>query len=455
MHLVLLSGGSGKRLWPLSNGVRSKQFLNILRADDGSTESMVQRICRQFPGEKGDLKWDSVTVVAGAAQSDQLQMQLDEEVNILIEPDRRDTFPAISFAAAWLHSEQGVKEDEAIAIMPVDPFVEASYFNRINLIEQELKETDADIVLLGSTPTYPTEKFGYIIPHEGEDNEKKGLESLTVEGFREKPQTEDALELIKKGALWNCGVFGMKLGYILNILKKEYGIAQFDKRYMTKAFTTLPKTSFDYAVVESAKNIRVIKYEGSWKDLGTWESLTEEMSDAVIGNVITDESTLHSHIINELDIPTVTMGIKNCVVVVGHDGVLVADKAETEKLKETISSIDSRPMYEKKRWGEYFVLNISSTNDGDTLTKKLVLHEGKQISYQYHNKRSEVWTITQGKATVLLNGETHELTVGDTVSFKAGDKHGLYAETYLELIETQFGRPLVEEDIVRLEMDWK
>ena len=455
MHLVFLSGGSGKRLWPLSNGVRSKQFLNILRADDGSTESMVQRICRQYSGENGDLRWDSVTVVAGAAQSDQLHMQLSEEVNVLVEPERRDTFPAISYAAAWLYSELGVKEDETIIAMPVDPFVEPHYFNRIALMERELKITDAEILLLGSKPTYPTEKFGYIIPHDGGKSDNNSSESVAVKGFKEKPQTKEASDLIRKGALWNCGIFGMKLGYILNILKSDYGIKKFDIKYMRRAFSTLPKTSFDYAVVESAKKIRVIKYEGSWKDLGTWEALTEEMSDAVIGNVITDESTLHSHIINELNIPVVTMGIKNSVVVVSHDGILVADKGETEKLKDTISFLDSRPMYERKRWGEYFVLNISSTKEGDTLTKKLVLNEGKQISYQYHNKRSEVWTITRGKAIIILNDEKMEISAGETISFKTGDKHGLYAITNLELIETQFGRPLVEEDVIRLEMDWK
>ena len=453
MHLILLSGGSGKRLWPLSNGARSKQFLKILRSDDGSSESMVQRICRQLSGAGGDLKWDSVTVVAGAVQSDQLHMQLYDDVNILIEPERRDTFPAISYAAAWLYNEKGVSEDEAVAIMPVDPFVEEYYFDRIALIERELELTGANIVLLGSKPAYPTEKFGYIIKKTMEQ-EIDALESVPVAGFKEKPSINEASELIEKGALWNCGIFGMKLKYILEILKNDYGIKQFDDVYMKKAFATLPKTSFDYAVVESAKDVRVIEYSGSWKDLGTWEALTEEMNSAVVGNVIVDGATVHSHIINELNTPVVAMGIKNSVVIASPDGILVADKSVTDKLKETIASVDARPMYEKKRWGEYFVYNHSEENDGNTLVKKLHLEKDKQISYQYHNHRSEVWTIIRGEGIVYLDGEKIHVVVGETISISSGMKHGIYAVEDLDVIEIQFGAPLVEDDVVRLEMDW-
>jgi mannose-1-phosphate guanylyltransferase len=448
-----LSGGSGKRLWPLSNGVRSKQFLKLLRADDGGMESMVQRICRQIKGKDGDITWDSVTVVAGKAQSDQLHMQLTGDVNILIEPDRRDTFPAISYASAWLYREKGVGKDEAVVVMPVDPFVDAYYFNRIALIEKELAAGDADIVLLGSKPTYPTEKFGYITLS-GPQTADKGRASVPVGGFREKPSVKDAQTLIEQGALWNCGVFGMRLGYILDILSRRHAIASFDREYMEKAFHSLTKTSFDYEVVESAERIRVIEYDGSWKDLGTWEALAEEMDETVIGNVISDETCVHSHVVNELTIPVVTLGAKDMVVIASHDGILVAAKDETYRLKQVLEGTDLRPMYERKRWGEYLVLNHTSTEAGDTLTKKLILYEGKQISYQLHEHRSEVWTVAHGKAVLYLDGVKRELNEGETISIEAGMKHGIHAVTDTELIEIQFGHPLVEDDIVRLELDW-
>jgi mannose-1-phosphate guanylyltransferase len=450
MHLILLSGGSGKRLWPLSNGVRSKQFLKVLRADDGGMESMVGRICRQMAG-MSRIEWDSVTVIAGESQRDQLMVQMDAHADILIEPERRDTFPAIAYAAAWLYGEKGVGKDDIIAVMPVDPYVEPHYFDRIAAIEDDIIRTGADIVLLGSKPNHPTEKFGYIIVDNGGET---AFLSKPVRGFREKPPMLEAQKLIGEGALWNCGVFGMRLGYVLDFLEKHYAIRKFDREYMTRAFYSLPKISFDYEVVESAKNIRVIEYDGSWKDLGTWESLTEEMDENVIGNVIRDDTCLRSHIINELDIPVVVLGIHDAVVVVSHDGVLVTSKDETYRLKDVIGSIDSRPMYEKKRWGEYLVLNRSDSESGNTLTKKLILNKGKQISYQVHFGRKEIWTIIRGCGVLYLDGVKREIHEGDTVSIEVGTKHGLHALTELELIEIQFGDALVEEDIERLEFDW-
>lgn len=452
MHLILLSGGSGKRLWPLSNGVRSKQFLKLLRAEDGGLESMVQRICRQMRGRHGNIQWDSITVVAGKSQLDQLQMQLDREIHILAEPSRRDTFPAIAYAVTWLHSEKGASPDEAIAVMPVDPFVDAFYFDRVALIENELVDTGADIILLGSRPSYPTEKFGYILVDK--DSADAGACSAAVKGFKEKPAVMEAERLIAQGALWNCGVFGMRAGYVLDILKSKHKIARFDMGYMTNAFGSLTKTSFDYEVLESAQNIRVIEYDGSWKDLGTWESLTEEMDETVVGDVIASETCVHSHIVNELNIPMVVLGMRESVVIASPDGILVADKSETHKLKDALGASEPRPMYERKRWGEYLVLDHTTAEAGDTLTKKLILNAGKQISYQFHHHRSEVWTIANGLGIVYIDGSKRVIEAGETVSIGAGVKHGLHAVSDLELIETQFGYPLIEEDIVRLELDW-
>ncbi|MDR2457275.1 MAG: mannose-1-phosphate guanylyltransferase [Clostridiales Family XIII bacterium] len=453
MHLILLSGGSGKRLWPLANGVRSKQFLKLLRSDDGEMESMIERVFRQLKDSKGNIKWESITVVAGKTQEDQLKMQLPFDVNILIEPDRRDTFPAISYAVAWLYNKKGVSKDDVIAIMPVDPFVSVDFFNSVAMIENEILIGNTDILLLGCKPAYPTEKYGYIIA----DYEKEGAEriSFAVKRFIEKPSMKDAKILIEKGAFWNCGVFGMKLGLIIDILSQHYDIFNFNKSYMDKAFYSLPKISFDYEVLESANKIRMIEYDGSWEDLGTWESLTDKMDERIIGNVISDKSSVSSHIINELTTPVVALGIKDSVVIASHDGILLAAKNETHRLKDFLPDVNLRPMYEKKRWGEYFVLDYKKTEACDILTKKLIINKGKQISYQLHKHRKEVWTITSGKALLYYDGIKRELNEGVTISIAVGMKHGIYALTDIELIEIQFGNPLIEEDIIRLEMNWK
>jgi mannose-1-phosphate guanylyltransferase len=453
MHLILLSGGSGKRLWPLTNGTRSKQFLELLPAEGGGTESMARRICRQIKESAARRPWDSVTVVAGAAQRDQLLMHLDAGIEILTEPDRRDTFPAIAFACAWLRAEKGVRPGETVAAMPVDAFVGSDFFDCVGSIEDELAGRHADIVLIGSKPSRPSENYGYILRDAPADGGAQA-KSRPVSGFKEKPSAADAEGLIAKGALWNCGVFGMRLGYVLDILQSRFSITDFGEAAMRSAFFSLPKSSFDYVVVEGAENVRVIEYAGAWKDLGTWDTLAEEMGARAIGHVVADDADARSRLINELNVPLVALGAKGMVVVASPDGILVADKTETHRLKDALKAVDARPMYEKKIWGEYVVLDITRTENGDILTKKMTLRGGGQISYQVHEHRKEIWTITHGTGVLYIDGEKREIREGETVAIPVGARHGLHALTDLELIEIQFGRPLIEEDIVRLERDW-
>lgn len=440
MHLILLSGGSGKRLWPLSNDVRSKQFLKLLKDENGQAESMVQRVYRQMKEVAG---WDSITVAASASQRDMLALQLGAEVNVVIEPERRDTFPAIALACAYLYSEQHIGRDEIIAILPVDPYVDLDYFRKVSEIENVFNEQDVDLVLLGAVPTFPTEKYGYLVPGQKRNG------SFIVDYFKEKPTTEEAQRLIERGALWNCGVFGLKLGYVLDILEEKYAVHDFEYQIMTETFKTLKKTSFDYEVVEKANNVRAIEYSNKWMDLGTWQTITQEMENLAEGNVIFDNCS-NTHIINDIDLPVVAMGINDSVIVASSDGILVARKDETYKLKEAISGLNNRPMYERKRWGRYKVIE----GNAGSLTKKLILDAGKQISYQYHEHRKEVWTIISGEGVAFLDGVKRNVTVGDVIYVKENMKHGIKAVTELEIIEVQIGNKLVEEDIVRIEMEW-
>lgn len=446
MHLILLSGGSGKRLWPLSNDIRSKQFLQVLPGPDGIKESMVQRVYRQIRESGG---WSSVTVTAGSSQKDQLGLQLGSEVNIVIEPERRDTFPAIALACSYLYSVKGISEDEVIAVLPVDPFVDQDYFKNIARIPEILDPAGNSLVLMGATPTFPSEKYGYILP------EDQTAIISNVKQFKEKPATEIASKLIADGALWNCGVFGLRLGYITQILRTKYGIQDLSFEKMLIEFGNLKKISFDYEVVEHAQEIKVLRYNGQWKDLGTWETLTEEMSSKLEGQAMADELCENVHVINELDIPVITMGLKNAVVVASRDGVLVAEKGETYRLKEFISDLHARPKFEQKRWGSYIVIEHTSYDDGtEALTKKLFLNQGCQISYQYHLNRKEIWTVVRGEGILYLNGSKRKMAVGDSVSINEQDKHGIMALSSLEIIEVQLGKPLIEEDIVRLEINW-
>ena len=161
MNIVLLSGGSGKRLWPLSNDIRSKQFIKIFKTADGGYESMVQRVYRQIKTVDADA---TVTIATSKTQVSAIHNQLGEKVGISVEPCRRDTFPAIALAAAYLKDVQGVGEEEPVVVCPVDPYVESNYFEALKTLSERAAVSPANLVLMGIEPTYPSEKYGYIFP---------------------------------------------------------------------------------------------------------------------------------------------------------------------------------------------------------------------------------------------------------------------------------------------------
>lgn len=450
MHLILLSGGSGKRLWPLSNDIRAKQFLKLLENPFGNKESMVQRVWRQLNDDRIKDLWKSITIAASESQQEQLKIQLNQKFDIVTEPERRDTFPAIALACSFLYSEKDVNLEDNVIILPIDPYVEIDYFYKLLTIKQELEKTHADLILLGTRPLFPSEKYGYIVP---EDSLKS--ESLfRITKFVEKPKKEVAELLIKQNALWNCGVFGMQLKYILNMLKEKYQFHDINYHYVKEHFCNLPQNSFDYEVVEQAHNIRALEYVGPWKDLGTWETITEEIKKPIAGNALLSKSCKNTHIINELETPIIAMGIENAIIAASYDGILVANKGETYQLKELISDVDNRPMYEECWWGKYIILDYCKTENNETLTKKLIISSGKQTSYQYHRYRKEIWTIVSGEGILYLNGKKKKVYSGDTIIIGYGEKYGIYACSPLEIIEVQWGTPLLEEDTIRLELEW-
>ncbi|WP_461672892.1 sugar phosphate nucleotidyltransferase [Priestia megaterium] len=447
MKLVLLSGGSGKRLWPLSNDSRSKQFLKVLEDKDQYLQSMVQRVWTQI----STVGLAASTVIAtGKSQEDMIKSQLDNQASLIIEPCRRDTFPAIALAASYVYSVQKADLDEVVAILPVDPYVDDQFFTRVQDLEEVVQNSDAQLALIGVTPTYPSSKYGYIVP----TAEKSSGEYRRVSRFTEKPSEEQAASLIETGALWNCGVFAFKLGYVISILE-EKGIST-DYEELLKQYATLSKISFDYEVVEKTKDIVVLPYGGYWKDLGTWNTLTEEMATSQIGKGVISADSENIHLINELDIPVTVLGASNLIVAASPDGILVSDKEASPRIKELVGEFENRPMYEERRWGRYRVLDYTKLEEGkEVLTKRIGIDEGKNLSYQLHDYRDEVWTIIKGEGEFVLNDEIRPIKTGDVIQIQAGDKHAVRAITDLEIIEVQTGSQLIEEDIVRLFMSWE
>ncbi len=445
MKLVLLSGGSGKRLWPLSNDARSKQFLPLLEKGDGTMESMVQRVVRQIYEEH---LTDKITIATNAIQADIIVNQLGDNVEIVAEPERRDTFPAIALASAYLSLKKGCSDDEAVVIMPCDPYTGAGYFQTIRRMAELAEAGAAELVLMGIAPTYPAEKYGYVIP-----GGALAGGCLKVSRFTEKPDKETAKELIGRGALWNGGVFAFRLGYMMDIIRKYINADKFET--VRNNYSALPKISFDYEVAEKAASVAVVPFEGSWKDLGTWNTLTDELHRPALGNAILGPDCTNVHVINELSNPIFVDGISDAVVAACPDGILVCAKNTTEGIKKSVEGLSRRPMYEERRWGAYRVLDDTVYADGNhALTKSITIKPGKNISYQIHHHRSETWTIVEGEGIFVLDGVVRTVKAGDTVNIQREHFHAIKAVTDLTFIEVQFGNPLVEEDIERFEWKW-
>ncbi len=447
MNIVLLSGGSGKRLWPLSNDIRSKQFIKIFKRPEhqipmgtdsfGDYESMVQRIYRQIKSVDPD---SVVTIATSKSQVSAIHNQLGTDVGVSVEPCRRDTFAAIALATAYLHDVKGVSKDEAVVVCPVDPYVEDDYFKTLKAMCDAAQAGNSNLVLMGIEPTYPSEKYGYIKPKQNEDGSSDW-------GFTEKPTAEKAAEYISEGALWNGGVFAYKLSYVLGKARELLGTDDYESLF--DGYSELKKISFDYAVVEQETNIEVIRYSGTWKDLGTWNTLTEAMEESVIGDVRLNDECSNVHVINELGVPILVMGGKDLVVAASPEGVLVSDKEQSSYIKPYVDAIDQRVMFAEKSWGSYQVMDIEE----DSMTVKVTLNPGHNMNYHSHEKRDEVWTVISGKGTTIVDGMVQPVNPGDVITMAAGCKHTVIAgEHGLQLIEVQLGSDISVSDKKKYEM---
>ena len=435
MHIVLLSGGSGKRLWPLSNDIRSKQFIPIFRGSDGARHSMAQRVCGQvhhaIPGAQ-------ITVATSKAQVSMLRNQLGEAVDICVEPCRRDTFPAIALVSAYLHDVKGVDENEAVAVCPVDPYVENSYFSAVHQLTQLVETGAAELMLMGIEPTYPSEKYGYILP--------QGKETVShVLSFREKPDADAAQRYIDEGALWNSGVFAYCLGYVLTRARRLLGGSDYEG--LLAAYESLEKISFDYAVVEHESNIGVLRYGGAWKDLGTWNTLTEIMEETALGDVVLDDGCRNTHVVNEVDVPVLVMGAQNLVIAASPEGILVADKAASSYMKPYVERISQPVMFAEKSWGSFRIIDVEEKS----LTIKVTLNAGHAMNYHSHAHRREIWTVVSGCGTVRLDGAERPAAAGDVIDIPAGMKHKISARERMVVIEVQVGSAILKEDKVKWE----
>lgn len=424
MHIILLSGGSGKRLWPLSNNIRSKQFLKVLPSPNGGRESMLQRIVRQI--KESNLNAD-LTIATSEIQKDIILSQLGSEINIVTEPQRRDTFPAIAIASEYLIKEKKNDDSEVIIVMPCDTFVEESYFDTIKEMVSFVEQDIADIILLGIHPTCPSSKYGYLIPSSNPH---------LLDKFTEKPNFKEAQKLIEKGALWNAGVFGFRTSFIRQKIEKYLKTSDFNT--FRKRYSDLPKISFDYEVVEKSKSIGVVRYFGEWHDLGTWNSLSKKTGGYNKGNVILHDC-INTTVFNDLNIPIVSQSTHDLIIAASADGILVSDKEKSENIKEVVDSIEyTNPRYVETSWGDFKTIDeLKNTNNQKVTTKMLSINLGECIYSQCHCTQKIILTIIGGKGLVYIKDKEFKVKCGDTIVVPLNETYSIEAKTKMKIISIE------------------
>lgn len=328
MRIVLLSGGAGKRLWPLSNEWLPKQFMKIFPGESGVTVSMVQKTWRTLVDKVGG---DRLYIAAPTHHETVLREQLGEDVQLILEPAARDTFPAIALACSYL-SAQRFPADEAVIVLPVDAYVDPTFYELLDELAQVVVGEAASLALIGVKPAYASDKYGYIVPRPDD-----GQAGISVERFVEKPDPISAAALVESGALWNGGVFAFRLDYMNAFLRR--GGYPYDYEELRTAYDQLPRISFDYMVVEPEKRIACVPYEGTWTDLGTWSEMIRILAPDGGSDVAMDARSQDTYVINQLGIPIIVAGIANAVVVASPEGILISDQSVSHTIKPLIDQI--------------------------------------------------------------------------------------------------------------------
>lgn len=427
MKVILLSGGEGKRLFPLSNRVRSKQFLRVLQSPGGDAESMLQRVARQI---RKSMPQCELVIATAQAQQGMIERQLGTDAAIVTEPSRRDTFPAIALASTYLASVKHCSRNEVVVVMPCDAYTDEGYFATVKRMAQAVDNDAAELVLMGIKPTYASTKFGYVLPAAN-----GGKDILAVERFTEKPDAARAAQFIARGALWNGGVFAFRLGYICDIVERYTGGMCFEQ--LRAKYDILPKISFDYEVAEKAASVAAVPFEGMWKDLGTWNALAQELPRQISGNALADEDCTQTTVVNELGIPVLCLGAKNLIVAAAPDGILVCDKAASERIKDYVGKIASQhDMYREFAWGSRRVLEYRPLTAGRYVETCVInIAAGYEAACSDNENADMTWTVVEGKGVVTLSDESTSVEAGSVVKIERHRRYAVRAEQDLQIIE--------------------
>jgi mannose-1-phosphate guanylyltransferase len=451
MTNIILCGGSGTRLWPISRTLMPKQFVKLFD----------NRSLFQLTVKRNIEVCEKLYIVSNAEQYFLAVDQLDIESKFLLEPVGRNTAPAIALACFDIDPE------EIVLVTPSDHLIKDEKAYKSVVSEAKELAQQNNLVTFGIKPDYPETGFGYI-----------EADGKNVKSFKEKPDLKLAKEYIEKGNYyWNSGMFCFKAGLFLQELEKyspeiynlckiafeqNREISQNQLRITYEAMSAIPSDSIDYAVMEKSDIVKVVPSDINWSDLGSFDALYEELPKDENGNTKNDNHISidsKNNLILTHDKQIATIDIEDLIVIDTPDALLISKKGASQKVKDVVnrlkkskSDLTNIHTLAHRPWGTYEVL----LSHDQYKIKRIIVNPGKRLSLQKHFHRNEHWIVVSGTATVTVGEEVKLIRPNESTYIKMGEVHRLENEGKIPvvLIEAQVGEYTGEDDIVRLEDDF-
>jgi len=457
LKIIILAGGGGTRLFPLSRRQHPKQFLKI----GGESSLLIQTVARFLT----IVKPSDIIIVSGQEYANNIRAELQQsklsEVHTVFEPAPRNTAPAIALALRYCLDVLCVSKDEVMFIAPSDHMISPADEFAAAVKQAAGIAGQGKIVTFGIMPTAPETGYGYI---QAGDAIPGGYVAAS---FREKPDQATAQSYIAAGNYyWNSGMFAFTIHTLASELARHQPeiATQIEQHYddLRQNFERMPNISIDYAVAEKSDKGAVVPLKTYWNDIGSWDALFDVMSKDKQGNALEGDCLAldcHNSLLKSDSRLIAGIGLDDIIVVETGDVILVAKKGETQKVKDIVGILKEQGRREadvhtcvQRPWGSYTVLGEGPSYK----MKKIAVNPGQRLSLQMHYHRSEHWVVIGGSAKVTIGDKTVMVHTNESVFIPQTTKHRLEnpGRIVLEIIEVQNGDYLEEDDIVRFEDDY-